>query len=498
MHYCYQPLEVGVTEIRLLWIPRKTSSSGTSVNHTLIHTSLQQARTFIALSYCWGDLGLDHELTVNGSLMNITDSLATALINLQSEDEDVLLWADAICINQQDPIEKTSQLRKLGGELMDAGLWELNSDELLHWNVEETDTSKAASTKRSILKLKSEHLQKAQDDEYPFWWIMSDLGKRKWFKAVSLYFRVFNFHSLPNIDEDVQAFWKHHWLTDMLSNALPTTVIGIRRKYLVEGGHDLHTLLHRVIVKDSSDERIDATDPRDRIYALLGIANDEAAKEIVADYTLSYWSIDLRKPWSTWHAKSRLFNASGEPDEAMKDCMIFGSEERLDPDLTLKGAFVDTIKTVGHSFLLGINEKISMSKLRQFFNDISEYLSQSDIYTPEQKQKAEWRIPVGDTEIAEGNSQVGRIPPASLRNEGFTVAKAMADETASPEQLKENILPFARFQCQLSRMYDSRPFISDTGYVGLCPLETQAGDKITIFMEHRSYLMSKRLPGLTN
>jgi hypothetical protein len=56
---------------------------------------------------------------------------------------------------------------------------------------------------------------------------------------------------------------------------------------LVSGGHDLRTLLDRVIVKDSKSQRIDATDPRDRVFALLGIANDEAAKEIVADYTLS-------------------------------------------------------------------------------------------------------------------------------------------------------------------------------------------------------------------
>jgi hypothetical protein len=75
--------------------------------------------------------------------------------------------------------------------------------------------------------------------------------------------------------------------TNMLSEPLPTTLFDIRRKYLVSGGHDLRTLLDRVIVKDSSSGRIGATDPRDRVYALLGISNHDAAKEIIADYTLS-------------------------------------------------------------------------------------------------------------------------------------------------------------------------------------------------------------------
>ncbi|KAF2022443.1 hypothetical protein EK21DRAFT_119785 [Setomelanomma holmii] len=84
----------------------------------------------------------------------------------------------------------------------------------------------------------------------------------------------------------MKAFWKDNWLTNLLSDAVPTTLIGIRRKYLVRDGHDLRTVLDRVILKDSKTQRIAATDPRDRVYALIGIANDAAAREVVADYTL--------------------------------------------------------------------------------------------------------------------------------------------------------------------------------------------------------------------
>jgi hypothetical protein len=214
--YCYQYLNTRNNEIRLLRIPRKTRGPTISVGYRLSHISLQDPGNFIALSYCWGDHTLTQELMVNGQSMYITESLAAALVSLQSQDHDVLLWADAICINQRDPIEKTSQvqlmrdiyrtagqviiwlgpsnketfytmreMKKLGDQLIELGLWNLSSDEILHWDVEEKDTSKVASTKRAVLQLRSEHLVQARKDEYPFWWIMSDLGKRDWFHASS-------------------------------------------------------------------------------------------------------------------------------------------------------------------------------------------------------------------------------------------------------------------------------------------------------------------------
>lgn len=41
-------------------------------------------------------------------------------------------------------------------------------------------------------------------------------------------------------------------------------------------------------------------------------------------------------------------------------------------------------------------------------------------------------------------------------------------------------------------MYNSRPFVSKSGYVGLCPLEAQAGDAIAIFKGARvPYIIRK-------
>ncbi|KAH7413818.1 heterokaryon incompatibility protein-domain-containing protein [Phaeosphaeria sp. MPI-PUGE-AT-0046c] len=566
--YNYQPLAKERKEIRLLCIPRKTSQSNKRTLYVMFHVSLRDPPEFVALSYCWGDDSLQREIVVNTKTMHITESLATALISLQSDEKDVILWADAISINQKDPIEKTTQvqlmrdiyrtasrvtiwlgpsnsetyytmreMRKLGKKLIDAGLWDLSSEEILDWDFGDQDETQTSGTKRAILSLKAEHLVQARNDEYPFWWIMSDLGKRPWFHA-PLYFRIFSSRSHVHVDTDIQTFWKDNWLTNLLSDALPTTLIGIRRKYLVSGGHGLRTLLDRVIVKDSNSRCIGATDPRDRVYALLGIANDEVATHIVADYTLSCqkayintarallrhghddilslcrirgectdlpswapdWSVDLRKPWSTWHVHERLFSASGHNtvsrDGTTKAKMLADKDDSPDTQLTLHGVLIDTIKQAGHTFQLGIDDNLEWNDLKPFFDDISEYLSQSELYTTIQKEEAEWRIPIGDTEVAKTNSQITRASSQSHMKAGYHVARAMSrNELQEDEDVKHNFLPFACFRCQLGRMYDSRPFISEQGYVGLCPLETRPGDSIAIFRGARVPYIIRKVEG---
>lgn len=51
-------------------------------------------------------------IEINGQMTSITTNLDIALRNLwQKQGEGVLVWADAICINQTDDKEKASQVR---------------------------------------------------------------------------------------------------------------------------------------------------------------------------------------------------------------------------------------------------------------------------------------------------------------------------------------------------------------------------------------------------
>jgi hypothetical protein len=62
--------------------------------------------TYEALSYSWGYPAPVCSISCNGVSLGMALELATALLYLRSSTTDRYIWCDAICINQQDLIEK--------------------------------------------------------------------------------------------------------------------------------------------------------------------------------------------------------------------------------------------------------------------------------------------------------------------------------------------------------------------------------------------------------
>jgi Heterokaryon incompatibility protein (HET) len=112
--------------IRLIIIPPKASGNRTvtTVNPdafqcSLIHTTLSQCENeiidhYTALSYAWGDATDTRTIWVNESPIQVTANLYAALNDLQDEIRVLRLWADALCINQQDDEEKNRQVMMMG------------------------------------------------------------------------------------------------------------------------------------------------------------------------------------------------------------------------------------------------------------------------------------------------------------------------------------------------------------------------------------------------
>lgn len=112
--------------IRLITIPPKVSGNRavTTVNSdafqcSLIHTTLSQCEDeiidhYTALSYVWGDATDTRTILVNEAPVEVTANLHAALSDLQDEKRVLHLWADALCINQQDDEEKSWQVMMMG------------------------------------------------------------------------------------------------------------------------------------------------------------------------------------------------------------------------------------------------------------------------------------------------------------------------------------------------------------------------------------------------
>ena len=65
-----------------------------------------------ALSYVWGDATITERITLNGQIRDVTANLADALRQLRTdaESQPIMIWADAICVNQDDLEERASQV----------------------------------------------------------------------------------------------------------------------------------------------------------------------------------------------------------------------------------------------------------------------------------------------------------------------------------------------------------------------------------------------------
>jgi Heterokaryon incompatibility protein (HET) len=69
--------------------------------------------TYSALSYSWGQGEPTKIITCNGVAVPVNGSLTSALLDLRKEREPVRIWCDALCINQADPVEKAQQVRNM-------------------------------------------------------------------------------------------------------------------------------------------------------------------------------------------------------------------------------------------------------------------------------------------------------------------------------------------------------------------------------------------------
>lgn len=105
----YETLDID--EFRLLEL--QPGANGEPLKASLRALPLSESLEHTALSYTWGSSQPPYWIELDGGQFQITQSLNDALIQLRSPDVKSPLWVDAICINQGDAKEKSSQIMKM-------------------------------------------------------------------------------------------------------------------------------------------------------------------------------------------------------------------------------------------------------------------------------------------------------------------------------------------------------------------------------------------------
>lgn len=255
----YYPLNTDRNEIRFLTLLPTGSDETTIVRCSLEHVSLINPPEYRALSYCWGDPTVTTEIIINKTPVQVTTNLESALRHLRDKGY-TCFWVDAICINQQDDDEKNQQLVWMGSIYRRAKVVEA-------WIGEEDNDSDgvfdAISTESFDFANHSNVAKLMRFLERPYWrrvWVIQELALARQ-TLVHCGRRDISWETLASV---VQS--------DTLNDPSPA-LANVRN--LVRFHHDASSIKPLRLVEALSRSCSSlATDPRDKVFALLGLVYD--------------------------------------------------------------------------------------------------------------------------------------------------------------------------------------------------------------------------------
>jgi hypothetical protein len=325
--FSYRPLDSGAHEIRLIHLlPRSSCSLETndqSLWANLEHISLDSSPAYAALSYTWGDTESSESIMLDGKTLKIGKTLTQALMHLQHDDKTLVLWIDAVCINQADMLEKTEQVQQMGAIFERASLvlaWlgpaadesDLALKKLLKMarmaflgaNID-SNTSHVETRKRYQASLDALLSQvtvgEGAEVDLPMTPILH-LFQRPWWQRVWVMQEVVMAKSVIFIcghDEIPSLFLNQAFMflvqlsmhparpTYVDANAVLRVKELDRRPMMMLNG-SLGGVMYRnkpFIELLEGTGPLSATDPRDKIFALLGMACDRENLKLRADYS---------------------------------------------------------------------------------------------------------------------------------------------------------------------------------------------------------------------
>lgn len=272
-----------------------------------------------ALSYVWGTQADKLQISCNGQTVDVTQNLHSALVQLRSEQDEYVIWIDQLCINQDNAEERSRQVAVMGqiyGLAQEVFVWLGPSDsdtlelfDLFHKLRRLLDfktTSEIYSAARGNYDYDMESSIKPTKDgvtrpsippRFPrrsasIWRAVESFLDRPWFSRVWTFQEVVLSTACTVYCGPCKISWGD--LFDAFTSTLyadfdeyishknfRVNIVGSQRNRLRAGKRPaLKALLQ------ANRER-NATEPRDHVYALRGMLDEEIARSIHVDYFTS-------------------------------------------------------------------------------------------------------------------------------------------------------------------------------------------------------------------
>ena len=289
MPVLYEQLDNDKYEIRIISL--EPGLLGSIIRCTLETKSLVQPSEYSALSYCWGDESGTRDIVVNDIPTTITASLEGALQCLRQRGI-ARVWADALCINQKDSHEKSIQIRHMKQIYARA-------ETTFTWlGVPDLDGTTSAMR---LLRADLDHDQDGADNALSFCHIRDfcnrEYWKRRWViqeVTAAADVQIICGEESISFSGAVTALRRlqesNHWLpANEEAYSTIRSILEFRDLYQSGRAGDLCSTVFKS--RDSL-----CKDPRDRVFALIGICHDgselvplpnyhQSAEEVSRDIT---------------------------------------------------------------------------------------------------------------------------------------------------------------------------------------------------------------------
>ncbi|KAI1211976.1 HET-domain-containing protein [Annulohypoxylon truncatum] len=240
--------------------------------------------SYDALSYTWGDLQKTHEIAVDDQTLGITRNLYMALMKLRSPTEPRCLWIDAICIDQGNVQERNHQVQMMKRIFSTASsviVWLGDAEGSVRDTLEMILKCNWSGGKKNLFNYPKEALQG-----------LGELFKRPWWKRIWIIQEVVAAKEIVVLLGDTIFPWK--MLVD-LCRAIQVAefLLHPMASMIRSCGYQKFTVLDHFRRNKSMPlvrfvhctQDYQATDSRDKLYALLGMASDVTPDDIIPDYT---------------------------------------------------------------------------------------------------------------------------------------------------------------------------------------------------------------------
>jgi hypothetical protein len=308
-HKSYMYNELNRNDFRLV---KLLAARMAALQCEILHFNLDAHPHYTAISYAWGDAEDTKKIQIEGFDVPITSSLHGALAALRKKGAPVYVWADALCIDQQNRDERMQQV-----QLMTSIYSKVDSVAIWLGPAEE-DSAIA-------IEFLTQIAASAMEPETISQLIASRVGKRDFAATVALFER---------------DYWERLWVVQEVLNAKSITVycgdthapwsvyeqashlFSCHRRdlehYIPGGAHDGkgHTVSRRqlnysqVLVRQGPGSlfklgsftqlgetpllevlracrRKLTADPRDKLFGILGILPQDVRQDFKPDYNLS-------------------------------------------------------------------------------------------------------------------------------------------------------------------------------------------------------------------